>query len=509
MKRQFLLFILLMGFGITVSAQNLISPESWTAGSGSVGIFEKNGSDAENVREWGTTPFGSRGIIWKSIPDAANDGDGGFSTSHFGIDHTKMYRFTVWIKKTNSNDGRAYLGFNGYNSSGVEQYVIKINSGASLKNPYFYYGDLPSLDKWYLLVGYIHGSGDNSTTDLGGIYDGNTGKKIVAIDDFKFTSAVTRTRHRTYQFYNTNTADKQYFYAPRVDLVSGDEPGIEDLLVVNKEVENSSIKTLDAGWYTIAKNSGNRASAKFSVRETRSSYHSAIHFYAQHHYGTDRSNQLNVLSNSSYGNNLGAFRYLRIVEGSVYDGALLQVYVDAAQTTGCYFEISENIQVTGWQLVDWEPGNLTLPNGAAGIENTKIDLDVNDGMILSHNLWVGNEIEVDGNIISEEIEIKDVTGADFVFDPDYNLMPLAEIEAFVKQNHHLPEVPSAAEMEANGVELGKMNMLLLQKIEELTLHQIEQEKRSENQSEIIALLLLKLEAQNKEIVKLKEITNLK
>jgi hypothetical protein len=53
---------------------------------------------------------------------------------------------------------------------------------------------------------------------------------------------------------------------------------------------------------------------------------------------------------------------------------------------------------------------------------------------------------------------------------------LAEIETYIKENKHLPEVPSAKEMEKNGVQLGEMNMLLLKKVEELTLYVIEQNK---------------------------------
>ncbi|GEM_PF-5031299 len=95
------------------------------------------------------------------------------------------------------------------------------------------------------------------------------------------------------------------------------------------------------------------------------------------------------------------------------------------------------------------------------------------------------KLHVDGNIIAEEIKVENVTGADFVFAKDYNLMPLTQIEAYIKANHHLPEVPSATEMEANGVELGKMNMLLLQKIEELTLHAIAQEERIKKLGELV------------------------
>lgn len=101
----------------------------------------------------------------------------------------------------------------------------------------------------------------------------------------------------------------------------------------------------------------------------------------------------------------------------------------------------------------------------------------------------GFYLSVNGKIESEEIKVQDVEGADFVFASNYNLMSLSQIEDFIKQNHHLPEVPSAAQMQANGVELGKMNMLLLQKIEELTLLMIQQQKQLENQNS-------KIETQN-------------
>jgi len=66
---------------------------------------------------------------------------------------------------------------------------------------------------------------------------------------------------------------------------------------------------------------------------------------------------------------------------------------------------------------------------------------------------------------------------DYVFEPGYKLLTLAEVENFISENGHLPEIPNAANVEKNGVELGEMNALLLQKIEELTLYLIEQDKK--------------------------------
>lgn len=69
--------------------------------------------------------------------------------------------------------------------------------------------------------------------------------------------------------------------------------------------------------------------------------------------------------------------------------------------------------------------------------------------------------------------------ADYVFEKDYKLMSLTNVEKFIKENGHLPEVPTTEEAIKNGIELKEMNILLLKKIEELTLYTIEQQKRIE------------------------------
>ncbi len=70
------------------------------------------------------------------------------------------------------------------------------------------------------------------------------------------------------------------------------------------------------------------------------------------------------------------------------------------------------------------------------------------------------------------------TFPDYVFDPSYRLPTLEETEKYVKENHHLPEVPSAAEIEKEGMSLNGMNVILLKKVEELTLHLIEIKKEN-------------------------------
>jgi hypothetical protein len=88
-------------------------------------------------------------------------------------------------------------------------------------------------------------------------------------------------------------------------------------------------------------------------------------------------------------------------------------------------------------------------------------------------------LSVDGMILAREVRVSvsQSVWADYVFDKNYKLTPLADVETYYKKNHHLPEIPSAAEVEQNGVDITDMNKLLLQKVEELTIYLVEQQKQ--------------------------------
>ncbi len=83
---------------------------------------------------------------------------------------------------------------------------------------------------------------------------------------------------------------------------------------------------------------------------------------------------------------------------------------------------------------------------------------------------------VKGGILTEELRVR--TGwADYVFDEAYELQPLAQVEAFISENGHLPNIPSATQVEEEGIEVGDMARLQQEKIEELTLYAIQQQKQ--------------------------------
>ena len=99
----------------------------------------------------------------------------------------------------------------------------------------------------------------------------------------------------------------------------------------------------------------------------------------------------------------------------------------------------------------------------------------NAGNVGIGTLTVTYPLTVNGTIRSKKV-IVDTGWSDFVFEDDYSLMPLQSLAKFIEKNNHLPEMPTAKEVEANGISLGDMDAKLLQKIEELTLYTIEQQK---------------------------------
>lgn len=89
-------------------------------------------------------------------------------------------------------------------------------------------------------------------------------------------------------------------------------------------------------------------------------------------------------------------------------------------------------------------------------------------------------LAVNGNILANEIKIKtNIAVPDYVFAPEYQLMPLSTLEKYISEHRHLPEVPSASDVEKNGLDVAEMNLILLKKIEEITLHMINKDKAIE------------------------------
>lgn len=89
----------------------------------------------------------------------------------------------------------------------------------------------------------------------------------------------------------------------------------------------------------------------------------------------------------------------------------------------------------------------------------------------------GYALSVNGKIVCEELKVQ-LSGSwpDYVFSDSYSLMPLHGVESFIKNNHHLPGIPTAAQLETEGLSVGEMQKKMMEKIEELTLYIIQQQK---------------------------------
>ncbi|WP_316810311.1 hypothetical protein [Pedobacter heparinus] len=92
----------------------------------------------------------------------------------------------------------------------------------------------------------------------------------------------------------------------------------------------------------------------------------------------------------------------------------------------------------------------------------------------------GYKLAVNGKIRALEIKVEASPWPDYVFAKDYQLPTLQQTEQHIKENGHLPGIPSAAEVKTNGIDVGEMNAKLLQKIEELTLYLIDMKKDAEH-----------------------------
>jgi hypothetical protein len=98
------------------------------------------------------------------------------------------------------------------------------------------------------------------------------------------------------------------------------------------------------------------------------------------------------------------------------------------------------------------------------------------------------EINNSGLVRAREIKIDVLSWADYVFEKDYPLMPIVELEQYIGLNGHLPNIPSEKEVLENGIDVAQMNQMLLEKIEELTMYVIDLQKQVNAQSSELELL---------------------
>lgn len=134
-------------------------------------------------------------------------------------------------------------------------------------------------------------------------------------------------------------------------------------------------------------------------------------------------------------------------------------------------------------------GNLTFATAKNNSPVERMRLTSTGNLLVGQTGQVNPvyKLDVAGSVRANEVVVN-TNGADFVFEKNYRLRNLKELDCFIKRNHHLPEIPSAGEMEARGVGIGELNKRLLQKVEELTLYLIKKDKQLRLQDKRIKAL---------------------
>ncbi|WP_158800260.1 hypothetical protein [Pedobacter sp. L105] len=169
-------------------------------------------------------------------------------------------------------------------------------------------------------------------------------------------------------------------------------------------------------------------------------------------------------------------------------------YEDAYQNIGFNFSgwsnsTGENLKIVNY-MVNGAAVNQTLISNISDFNSDMTETHAVQQMNIMGNVNIGTAVvsptyqfQVNGKIRAQEVKVETANWPDYVFDKNYHSMPLNEVEQYIKSNKHLPDMPSAKQVDKEGIELGEMNKKLLKKIEELTLYLVDQNERILKQDE--------------------------
>ena len=178
--------------------------------------------------------------------------------------------------------------------------------------------------------------------------------------------------------------------------------------------------------------------------------------------------------------------------GTTVPGEKLTVVGNVKLSGGIYWEWPNRI-IEQYADPDGESRTIRFRNSMnAANGNPKGGFDFADHLgnsvmrIINNAVGIGTinpgsfKLAVEGRIGAREVRVTNANPwPDYVFKPEYELLPLKQVETYIQQNGHLPNVPTEKEIHKDGYDLSKMDAILLKKIEELTLHMIELNKKVE------------------------------
>ena len=253
----------------------------------------------------------------------------------------------------------------------------------------------------------------------------------------------------------------------------------------NVDVTQSALRIRDSG-----------ANLYFDGNSIYSTNNFLIGTIANNHliFGTNDAERMRITSSGNVGIGTDSPTAPLTLNGSTVSGApditvlqedaLISLGPNSAGPHGLIFGDDD---AGGLQLVyRTTPNQLIVEKGNDGLNGADlfwIDYDTEESYFKG-NVGIGvddptEKLEVDGTVRARKFIAESSPWPDYVFFDNYELRSLEETSQFIEENGHLPEVPSAAQVEEEGIELGEMNAILLKKIEELTLHMIEQNKENQ------------------------------
>lgn len=218
------------------------------------------------------------------------------------------------------------------------------------------------------------------------------------------------------------------------------------------------------------------ASGSFTFQKLSNGGSAPNGLYLKYNPNSSSSNVVMFMSTAT-GNNIGIGGTNASDKLHIQSGVLRIQGTNAIGTSGTgNLRIGSNGTTYSW--IESAASPLVLNPQATDLNNNYVAIGFNPAVTNSPLRTVASDyrLAVNGKIICTELKVKTGNWPDYVFSPEYKLMPLDSVEQYIEANHHLPEVPSAKEMEENGINSGEMDNLMMKKLEELTLYMIEQKK---------------------------------
>ncbi|MEO0570800.1 MAG: Ig-like domain-containing protein [Bacteroidota bacterium] len=456
------LVVILIGLATYESmGQNLIESDltQWIAGqSGPTASFDEFGAFNQRIQVPG--PFGDQVTVWSAESNATSAGSnqsGGWIHTGITLATNKTYRIAYWMKSTGTTSCNNNAGFFTKSTvDGTQVRPLRIETNFSERSwPSLYTGQL-TTDKWFLVVGYIYASDASSYNLVSGVFDpdnydgsGNLPPSSFTTYNHKFPTGHSNLNvFLRNDLWDCQVGEIQYSYLPTIEEVNGTERSIQDLLTAPNNTISVTGIMLTSNTVNIDVGDSTTLNATISP-----------------------SNATNQAMNWS-SNNLAV--------ATVTSGGVVTAIAEGNAT----------ITVTSVDDSHTDTATITVASGSGSGGNTgggsgdsiwsetgSVASYTGNVAIGTSSVPAGYKMAVEGNIRTREIRVDQDNWPDYVFTKDYELPTLKDIQKHIEEKGHLPHMPSAREVEAQGIALGEMNRLLLEKIEELTLYILQQEKR--------------------------------